>query len=253
MFSPYDWNEAVRHRVEFIESRLRGGSPVVGVSADDGVLLLTVRGSQRKVFEIYDRLMFAGMGNQADLEAVRVSAIDFAHQEGFNRSADDVTIQRLVGFFISPVIKKGFGESFSSPFVLRAIFAELGRTPEKDEFFALNYDGEFQTARQRVVIGASQRAEERASAVLASLGDETPSRLQALDAGLRAWAAARRYATASEDEETPQEQALFETLAQELKTGTVEAGLLQRGTARENKFRILTAAELAPVVGPYVS
>lgn len=55
----------------------------------------TVKRTQRKVFEIYDELMYSAIGAQADVEAVRLAAIDFAHQEGFARSPDDVSISVL--------------------------------------------------------------------------------------------------------------------------------------------------------------
>jgi proteasome alpha subunit len=101
----------------------------VGISYDRGILIFTVKRTQRKVFEIYDKLMYSAIGNQADVEAVRLAAIDFAHQEGFVRSPDDVSIQRLVGFAISPPLKKSFGDTFNTPNVLRAMFAEIGLRP----------------------------------------------------------------------------------------------------------------------------
>ena len=57
MYSPYDWNQAIQHRSEYIDQRLRDGSPVVGLSLPEGQLLFTIRRSQRKIFDIYDRLM----------------------------------------------------------------------------------------------------------------------------------------------------------------------------------------------------
>src|ERR1044071_3451923 len=105
MYSPFDINEAVAHRKEFVEEGLRGGSPVVGMSYNGGLLLLTVRRTQRKVYEIYDRQMFSAIGNQSDIENVRLASINMAHQEGFERSPDDVSTQRLVGFSLSPALK----------------------------------------------------------------------------------------------------------------------------------------------------
>src|SRR4028119_1987762 len=140
MYSPYDFNQSIAHRSEYVEERLKGGAPVIGISYDGGALLFTVKRTQRKVFEIYDQLMYSAIGNQADVEAVRLASIDFAHQEGFSRSPDDVSIQRLVGFAISPPLKRAFGDPMTTPNVLRAIFAEIGQTPEKDQFFVLNYD-----------------------------------------------------------------------------------------------------------------
>ncbi len=105
MYSPYDFNQSIAHRAEYVEERLKAGSPVVGLSYEQGVLLFTVKRTQRKVFEIYDQIMYSAIGNQADVEAVRLASIDFCHQEGFARSPDDVSVQRLVGFAISPPLE----------------------------------------------------------------------------------------------------------------------------------------------------
>src|SRR5437660_1497144 len=106
MYSPFDFNEASRHREDYVEDKLREGSPIVGISYDAGLLILTVRKTQRKVFEIFDRLIYSAIGKQADVEAIRLGAINFAHQEGFDRSPDDVTVQRIVGFQLSPPLKR---------------------------------------------------------------------------------------------------------------------------------------------------
>ena len=113
MYSPYDFNQSIAHRAEYVEERLKGGAPVVAISYDGGILLFTVKRTQRKIFEIYDKLMYSAIGNQADVEAVRLASIDFAHQEGFTRSPDDVSVQRLVGFAISPPIKRSFGDTLT--------------------------------------------------------------------------------------------------------------------------------------------
>ena len=39
---PYRWLEAVNNRRDYIEDQLRGGSPVVGLKYDDGLLLVTI-------------------------------------------------------------------------------------------------------------------------------------------------------------------------------------------------------------------
>ena len=112
MYTPFDREEAVGYRKDNVENRLREGSPVVGLAYDGGMLLLTVRRTQRKVYEIYDRQMFSAIGMQTDIETVRVRMIQIAHQEGFERSPDDVTLQRLVGFSLSPSLKQAYGDLF---------------------------------------------------------------------------------------------------------------------------------------------
>jgi proteasome alpha subunit len=269
LYSPYDWNEAIRHRSDYIEERLAEGSPVLALSCAEGVLLLTLRGTQRKLFEIYDRLAFAALGQQADIEAVRLSVIDFSHQEGFTRSPDDVTVGRVVAA-VSPALKKAFGDPLTAPLVLRALFAEVGRRPDADALYVLGYDGEFRMSRGFAVVAGSPQAEERMRAYLAPLyGEESaatdgspippnvggarggrpgrvPALAEALEAGLGAWAAGWQARKSRGGDDGAADPATV--LREALREATVEAALLERHTERQNRFRELTAEEVAPVV-----
>src|SRR5438477_2959243 len=172
MFSPFDFNEADRHRRDHVEDRLKEGSPIVGISFDTGLLLLTVRQTQRKVFEIYDRMIYSAIGHQSDIEAIRVGSINFAHQEGFDRSPDDVTAQRMVGFQLSPPLKRLFGDQFNAPAVVRAVFGELGATPPEDLFFVLNYDGDFSQSHGFAAAAGTTEAEDRMVLWLMGVGPD---------------------------------------------------------------------------------
>ena len=263
MYTPFDYNEAVGHKKDYIEDKLREGSPVVGLAYEGGLLLLTVRRSQRKVYEIYDRQMFSAIGFQADIENVRLSSIQYAHQEGFERSPDDVSIHRLVGFALSPAVKKAFGDQWTSPFVIRVLFGELGRTPDNDVFFTLNYDGEFRQYQDSAVIAGTQAAEDR---MLERIGEPQASRTreEALQTALLAWSVGAREVLKrrmggqpdNDEEYNPlrdidesEADAVF--LRDELKTGTVEVGLLERRANRESRFRLLTSADLKPLLSAY--
>jgi len=259
-YSIFDFNEAIGQRKEWVEAELREGSPVVGISFDRGLLMLTVRRSQRKIYEIYDRLIFSAIGRQADIEAIRVGAIDVAHREGFERSPDDVTAQRLVGFSLSPPLRRLFGDQFNYPAVVRALFGELGKTPAEDVFFTLNYDGEFSQSHGFAAIAGTPEAEDRMALWLMGVGPET-TRDQAIERALKAWAVgameSRRRKMGQEDEEENPLQDIDESermagfLREELKTSQVEAGLLDRFTHRESKFRLLSEGELEPFLREY--
>lgn len=256
MYTPFERNQAYGYRKEGIESRLREGSPVVGVSIDEGILLLTVRRSQRKIYEIYDRHMFSAIGMQGDIEEVRVGTIQTAHQEGYERSPDDVTLQRLVGFSLSRQLKRAYSDLWSgAPLVIRALFAELGRTAERDVFYALNYDGEFRVSHGVAVIGGTESAE---ATMLDRLGEGNSgwTREEALQKALSAWTVGARESlrsqnvTRDEDDDSPfqereaeEEEQAF--LHDELKTGTLEVALLERHTTRETRFRLFTERDLA--------
>jgi proteasome alpha subunit len=264
MYTPFGYNEAVGQRRDSVEEQLRAGSPVVGLRYQGGLLLLTVRRSQRKIYEIYDRQMFSAIGNQSDIEQVRLASISRAHQEGFERSPDDVSVHRLVGFELSPALKKAFGDQWSGvPFVVRALFAELGHTPASDVLMTLNYDGEFRQSESVGVIAGTQTAEDR---MLERIGepDTTWSREEALHRAFAAWGVGAREALRrqvgglkdEEDELNPlrdldEAEADSVFLRDELKTGTVEVGVLERRTNRESRFRLLTTADLEPLLHDY--
>lgn len=247
MVTPYDFNEAVQQRSEFAEERLRAGSPVVGLRYSDGLLLLSARRTQRKVFEIYDRLMMSAMGNQADVEAIRIAALDFSHQEGFARSPDDVTVNRIVGFALSPGLKRAFGDSWNAPLAFRGVFAELGVNPGHDRFATLNYDGDFSFFEDFAVAGGSPQAED---AMLVRLREAGPGLdlAGAVRIATDAWAIGYHRAlhpeTPTDDEEPANAPDMGAFLNEQLETMTLEAGILDRTTPLETKFRLLESEEL---------
>jgi proteasome alpha subunit len=245
MLTPYDFQENLQQRAQYIRNRLRAGSPVIGISYDNGVLLLALKRRGRKVYEVYDRLMFSAIGNQADVENLRLAAIDFAHQEGFVRSPDDVTIQRVVGFALSPALKKAFGDPLTTPFVARALFAELHDAPERDQFYTLNYDGEFLPYERFAAIGGTPTAEEQAMRYLEAQLTRLPTLESALPIALIAWGVAYEAAQ-QEDVDAVSEDAARNRLREMLGEAQVEVGILERQTLRENRFRLLTHQQLEP-------
>lgn len=138
---PYRWLEAVANRREYIREQMRGGTPVFALSRPEGILLLGVGVGHSKVFEIYDRHGYAALGHPVDIEKLRQAAIEAAHMEGFNRSAKDVTLRRLISFALSTTLKHSFEQIFSPPFIVESVWAELGETPAQDVLVRVHYDG----------------------------------------------------------------------------------------------------------------
>lgn len=140
---PYRWLEAITNRREYIEDQLTPGLPVVALSADPGILFLTIKTSTPKLFEIYDHLALGSLGHPADIEKVRQAAIDAAHLEGFARSPNDVTARRLVSYNLAPALKNAFEQIFAAPLLFRGILGELGPTSADDFLWKVDYDGSF--------------------------------------------------------------------------------------------------------------
>lgn len=154
---PYRWLEAIGNRREYIRDQLKGGTPVFALSRPEGILLLGVGQGQSKVFEIYDRLAFAALGHPVDIEKIRQAAIEAAHIEGFNRSARDVTLRRLISFSLSSTLKNAFEQIFAPPLMVEAIFAEIGERPEQDILVHLHYDGDHRYETSGVLVAHSDK------------------------------------------------------------------------------------------------
>lgn len=228
MVTPYDWQEGIGHRASYVEGRLSGGSPVLALSLPDGILSVTVRRQTAKHYEVYDRLMFAAIGQQSDVEAMRVAAIDFAHQEGFIRSEADVTVQRVVSALSNP-LKRAFGDFNTSPFVIRAMFAEVGETIAQDTFYVLEYDGDFHVREGWCALTGDGDVPVAVRDLMAQLAAKPPKKVVDVVSKLQeAWAMLMDPASGKS----------FQDLAQNLQP---EAVLLRRGAGVQRRFQAVEA------------
>jgi proteasome alpha subunit len=258
---PYRWIEAVGNRRHYLDEQFRKGSPVVAASFSDGILLLTFSRGTSKLYEIYDRLAFAGMGHPADLEKLRFHLLELAHVEGFNRSPSDVTGARLMKNGLAPLIKQAFEEIYKAPFIVKILLAELGPKPERDLFLTVNYDGAFEEVTGSAVLAASDVAQ---GAMLQYLRQETnlqrASLSQACSSCLLTWAVGSLAQREDESNHRPAEQIgsqagaaqavperpdLLEHLRAVRADMSLECIMLSRSVAGSSKYRVLNHADLA--------
>src|SRR5205085_2213274 len=205
--------------------QLKGGTPVFAFSRPEGILLVGIGHGQSKVFEIYDRHAFAALGHPVDIEKIRQAAIEAAHMEGFNRSARDVTLRRLISFALSATLKNSFEQIFSPPLMVEAIFAELGAVPSEDILVRVHYDGNhhYETSGALLAHSEPKREEEPGSWLRQSL-KPTDSLAKVISACLTAWQALMDDKPFA-DLPLPKEPSL------QLDGKSVEAALLDRKSA----------------------
>jgi proteasome alpha subunit len=251
---PYRWVEAIANRREYIEDQLRRGSPVVLLHYEDGLLLLTVSRETRKLFEIYDRIAFAALGHPADIERMRLVAIDLAHIEGFNRAVSDVSLRRLVNFGMSPALKAAFEQVFGAPYIVKMLLAELAEEPEQDFIVKLDYDGSY--ARSEIelkepfdVLAGTVTAEQRMlNYLLEHNSNPRRSLPDAIRLAGKAWAvglqAAEQADSAEETGTSPEPIDEVKILKEDLKTRHIEAAVLERSRPATSKFRLLDEKEI---------
>ena len=128
--------------------------------------MLGVGIGRSKVFEIYDRHGFAALGHPVDIEKLRQAAIESAHVEGFNRSAKDVTLRRLISFALSTTLRTLRADILAAA-NCGIIFAELGDEPAQDILVRVHYDGNHHYETSGVLVAANdKKREDEASAWL---------------------------------------------------------------------------------------
>jgi proteasome alpha subunit len=235
---PYRWLEAIGNRREYIRDQLKGGTPVFAFSRPEGILLIGVGQGYSKVFEIYDRHALAALGHPVDIEKIRQAAIEAAHMEGFNRSATDVTLRRLISFALSATLKNSFEQIFSPPIMVESIFAELGGTPADDVLVRVHYDGNHHYETSGTLLAHSDpKKEEEAAAWLRQNVKPSDPLSKVATACLTAWQ------TLMDDKPFAEVSLPKEPLLQ-LDGKTVEAALLDRKLSGAVRYRTLQLAKL---------
>lgn len=255
---PYRWLEAIANRREYIQDQLKTGSPIILIGYDSGLLLATIGREHQKLFEVYDRVAFSAIGHPADIEKLRMIGIDLAHVEGFTRATEDVSLRRLVNFGVAPAVKAAFEQIFNAPYIARMLFAELGHTEEQDLICKIDYDGSFQLKSGSdgsvcdVVAGMPQLESAMLKWLTEKIGSKRPTRDEALELALEAWIVARHSTIEGEEDKLeaklPQNFDARKALREEVKTGTIEAAVLDRSRPEESKFVRLSEKEIRDVL-----
>ncbi|MEI8234818.1 MAG: hypothetical protein WCH57_09050 [Verrucomicrobiota bacterium] len=249
MEEPYRWVEAIQARREYIETQLAGGSPIVAVSCTDGVLFVTVSREQRKLFEVYDRIAMGAIGHPGDIERLRMSAIEVASAEGFNRSVHDVSLRRLAAYSLSPLLKNAFEQIYAPPFLARMLFVELGRNGAPDLLLRIDYDGAFYSnggpgsaapPERFAVLSGKAHSAQQMEAYLREKPLDGLAAEQALPIALDAWVLGH-LSLAAEPGEPPSPESLAAHREEQLRAGTLEAVLLDRNAPAHAAFRLLSS------------
>jgi proteasome alpha subunit len=253
---PYRFAEAVSNRRDYIEDQLRGGSPVVGATYSDGILLLTLGRGQQKLYETYDRIAMGSVGHPTDIEKLRQSAVDLASVVGFNYSEADVTLQQIVHFGLGPSVKASFDDIIRSPYIARILLAELDGD-QGSLFYTVDYDGSFATHPGHACVAGSSDSNQAMRLILKSHHDPDDSLASVLNVSLRAWAAGRtiglRDEAASDDEVVVEDDEISATLREAVEDLTVEAVVLNRTRIGKSKYQTLKMEETQTAVDAVLS
>ena len=249
---PFRWVEALANRREYIEDQLATGSPIVGLSYRDGILLFTLSRERQKLFEIHDRIALGGLGHPGDIERLRLAAIEVTGTEGFARSADDVSLRRLANFSLSPALKAAFEQVYGPPFLARLLFAELGRRGTPNLFARVDFDGSIRTNGGSFgksfedfgVIAGKALAMRQMEALLAAHPATDAPLAQALRTAANVWSAGHLALSHERESDTPPAAALAEHLRTQLAHASIEAVVMEHNAPIAVTYRTLAEKDV---------
>lgn len=235
---PFRWMEAMSTRHSYVQEKLRKGQPVVAVPYSEGALMMGFTLQPGKIFEVYDRIALGSLGHPADVERLRMTLLDMAHLEGFNRSEKDVTIARLLQFGVAPALKQNFEEVMRAPYLVKLLLMEMN-FDDKPLFFRLNYDGHWEMFKKGTVIAGSDKETEFMEKEIGKRDFASLPLEQAMVEVSRMWEESKKQAASEADSE--KETTL--TLAEVFENWTLEAAVLTT-TRKKSLFRWVTSDEL---------
>ena len=247
---PYRWIEAIQDRRDYIEDELRLGSPVVGVTYDEGMMLLTVSKGQRKIFEVHDRIALSAIGHPADIERLRMLVTDTASVQGFQNATEDINLHRLTNYTLAPAFKQAFESIAGEAYIIKMLLAELGSTSAKSQFTAINFDGIVRTDPAFVVIGGTEVIETGMQKYLTAANTDTDRDLTtAFRLALETWAIGKELSSREREETEPEDTQIdttqmYEVIETAREDGQIEVGVLETAQHGTSKFRLLTSQEI---------
>ena len=150
--------QVMKDRADYARKGIARGRALVAIRYSNGIAMLAENSSAtlRKISEIYDRIAFAGVGRYNEFDQLRVAGVRAADLKGFQYSRDDVDARSLANQY-AQILGQIFTHEMK-PMEVEILVAEVGRTPDGDQMFHINYDGTVVDKRDYAVLGGDASA-----------------------------------------------------------------------------------------------
>jgi len=224
-FMPYVAPEQMmKDRSEYAHKGIARGRSVIGLSYADGLLFLAENTSTtlHKISEIYDKVLFAGVGKYSEFEELRIAGIRLADLRGYQYGREDVKARDLANAY-SQALSMIFTQQMK-PYEVEILVGEVDGLASRPSMYHVLFDGSVTDETDFVAMGG--HAED--------LADVLKDRFAAdWDLATAVKTAVQVLATAPE--------------ARTIDPETVEAAVLDRSRTQRRKFRRLAADEVAGI------
>jgi proteasome alpha subunit len=133
--------QIIADKAKFARTNIAKGRALVALECEDGIIVVaeTFSRTLRKINEIYDRIIFAGVGKYNEYDQLRQGGVRWADVEGYRYSREDVHAKALANLYAQIL-----GQTFThdlKPMEVEILIAEVGWDTAGDELYRVTFDG----------------------------------------------------------------------------------------------------------------
>jgi proteasome alpha subunit len=225
-FMPYVAPEQMmKDRSEYAHKGIARGRSVIGIEFADGLLFIAENPSAtlHKISEIYDKIAFAGVGKYSEFEDLRIAGVRHADLRGYSYGREDVKARDLANAYSQSL--SGIFTQQMKPYEVEILVGEVDGDADGTTLYHILFDGSVTDEHGFVAIGGHAE-------------DLTEALKQKYESG---WDLATAVKSAVDVLGSPESR----TIAAD----QIEAGVLDRTSAKRRKFRRLEDTEVAAILG----
>lgn len=151
--------QMMQDKAEYARKGIARGKSIVTLECAEGILVVAENPSSSlsKIGEIYDRLVFAGVGKFSEFDQLRKIGVRYADVKGYSYSREDVRGKALANAY-----SQAIGEVFTremKPLEVEIVVAEVGDDRlaghEQNAIYRVSFDGSISDHHGFCVIGGS--------------------------------------------------------------------------------------------------
>lgn len=138
------YSEQIKNRRKSdVKDVLSKSSPAVVLTTEEGILMITQNRdvSTEKIFNIYDKVSCAMIGDLEDISLIRAELIRESTTLGdLTYSPNEVTAE-VLSKAVSKLLKTTFDNFSLRPLHIETIISQVGKEPSKDQIYKVAFDG----------------------------------------------------------------------------------------------------------------
>jgi proteasome alpha subunit len=144
-----------RDKEEYARRGIEKGKDVIAVEYENGIVIVAENPQKtlNKIYEIYDRIAFAGVGSYQEYEPLRYQGVQATEIKGYTYSREDVHAKWLANIY-SQIIGSAYRQLDMKPLEIEILLVEVGDDIyPKNNIYHLAFDGRLWEEENFAIIG----------------------------------------------------------------------------------------------------